>query len=145
MKRNTTLPGQSKSTSKPQNKASVAKSAKSTNSKSHQQLSKIAIESLEDSKAEDIVRLVLDGKTAVADEMIVASGRSNVHVSSVADKLCETLKAKGFGDLRVEGQQHCDWVLVDAGDVIIHIFRPEVRVFYNLEKLWSPDAPDENS
>lgn len=145
MKRNTKLPGQAKSTSKPQNKASVAKSAKSTNSKSHQKLSKIAIESLEDSKAEDIVRLVLDGKTAIADEMIVASGRSNIHVSSVADKLCETLKANGFGDLRVEGQHHCDWVLVDAGDVIIHIFRPEVRVFYNLEKLWSPDAPDEHS
>lgn len=101
------------------------------------------VEVLEDAKAEDIVRLELDGKTAIADEMIVASGRSNIHVSSIADKLSETLKANGFRDLRIEGQQHCDWVLVDAGDVIIHIFRPEVRVFYNLEKLWSPDAPDE--
>ena len=99
------------------------------------------VEVLEDAKAEDIVRLELDGKTAIADEMIVASGRSNIHVSSIADKLSETLKANGFRDLRIEGQQHCDWVLVDAGDVIVHIFRPEVRAFYNLEKLWSPDAP----
>lgn len=146
MKRNTKLPGQAKSTSKPQNsKAPVAKGAKSTKLKSFQKLSKIAIAALEDAKAEDIVRLELDGKVAVADEMIVASGRSNIHVSSVADKLVETLKENGFSDLRVEGQQHCDWVLIDAGDVIIHVFRPEVRSFYNLEKLWSPDAPDEAS
>jgi len=108
-------------------------------------LSKIAVAALEDAKAEDVVRLELDGKTAVADEMIVASGRSNIHVSSVADKLCETLKENGYKDLRVEGQQHCDWVLIDAGDVIVHVFRPEVRAFYNLEKLWSPDAPDEGA
>lgn len=91
------------------------------------------------------MRLELDGKTAIADEMIVASGRSNIHVSSIADKLSNTLKENNFRDLRIEGQQHCDWVLVDAGDVIIHIFRPEVRTFYNLEKLWSPDAPDDSS
>jgi ribosome-associated protein len=77
--------------------------------------------------------------------MIVASGRSNTHVSSVADKVVEALKKNGVGDIRIEGLQHCDWVLVDAGDVIIHIFRPEVRVFYNLEKLWSPDAPDDRA
>jgi len=147
IKRNTILPGQAKSTSKPQRaKAPVgknaAKGAKSPKLKPYEILSKIAVDALEEAKADDIVRLELDGKTAVTDEMIVASGRSNIHVSSVADKVCETLKENGYRDLRVEGQQHCDWVLIDAGDVIIHVFRPEVRAFYNLEKLWSPDAPD---
>lgn len=146
MKRNTILPGQSKSTSKPQQtKAPVAKRAKSSKLKTYEKISKVAIAALEDAKAEDIVQLVLDGKTAVVDEMIVASGRSNIHVSSVADKLVEALKENGFRDLRIEGLQHADWVLVDVGDVIIHVFRPEVRVFYNLEKLWSPDAPDNES
>lgn len=89
--------------------------------------------------------MALDGKSAIADEMIVVSGRSNRHVASIADKLVEDLKLNDFKDLRVEGQQHCDWVLVDAVDVIVHIFRPEVRLFYNLEKLWSPDAPDDQA
>jgi len=139
-KRNKTLSGQPKSH---QDDARTAKGAKTTKNAPSKKLPDLVIEALEDSKAEDIVRLVLDGKSAIADEMIVVSGRSNVHVSSIADKLTETLKANGHRDLRVEGQQHCDWVLVDAGDVIVHIFRPEVRVFYNLEKLWSPDAPNE--
>lgn len=108
-------------------------------------LSKTIIDALCDAKAEDVVRLPLDGKSAIADEMIVVSGRSNRHVAAIADKLTESLKASGFKDLRVEGQQHCDWVLVDAGDIIVHIFRPEVRVFYNLEKLWSPHAPDDQA
>ncbi len=151
MKRNTILPGQAKSTPKPQKAKvpvgksvgkNVARGAKNPKLKPYEVLSKIAIDALEDAKAEDIVQLVLDGKTAMADEMIVASGRSNIHVSSVADKVCETLKENGYKDLQVEGRQHCDWVLIDAGNVIIHVFRPEVRVFYNLEKLWSPDAPD---
>ncbi|HFC05488.1 MAG TPA: ribosome silencing factor [Rhizobiales bacterium] len=146
VKRNTTLPGQTKSTSKSQKvKTPDAGKAQGTDLNSHEKLARVAVAALEDAKAEDIVRLPLDGKTAVADEMIVASGRSNIHVSAVTDKLVETLKSSGFGDLRVEGQQHCDWVLIDAGDVIIHIFRPEVRVFYNLEKLWSPEAPDEDA
>ncbi len=142
MKRNKTLPGQSKSQN---SNAQAAKGSKTAEENSYKKLSKIAFEALEDAKAEDIVRLPLDGKTSIADEMIVASGRSNIHVSAIADKLSETLKENGFRDLRIEGQQHCDWVLVDAGDVIIHIFRPEVRVFYNLEKLWSPNAPDEQA
>ena len=108
-------------------------------------LSKIINEALLDGKAEDIVSLVLDGKTAIADEMIVASGRSNRHVSSISDKLVDVLKENGHRDIRIEGQQHCDWVLVDAGDIIVHIFRPEVRAFYNLEKLWSQDAPDDQA
>lgn len=105
-------------------------------------MSKLVVAALKDAKAEDVVKLSLEGKNSIADEMVVASGRSNIHVSSIADKLSEALKENDVRDFRIEGQQHCDWVLVDAGDVIIHIFRPEVRVFYNLEKLWSPDAPE---
>jgi ribosome-associated protein len=101
------------------------------------------LESLDDAKAEQVVALDLDGKAALADQMVIASGRSNRHVAAIADQLVEKLKAGGRADLKVEGLPHCDWVLVDAGDVIVHIFRPEVRSFYNLEKLWSPDAPRE--
>jgi ribosome-associated protein len=92
-----------------------------------------------------VVTLDLDGKAALADQMVIASGRSNRHVAAIADQLVEKLKSTGRGNLRVEGLPHCDWVLVDAGDVIVHIFRPEVRTFYNLEKLWSPDAPRERA
>ena len=98
---------------------------------------------LDDAKAENIVTIDLDGKTAIADGMVIASGRSNRHVGAIADHLIERLKANGKRDLRIEGMPHCDWVLVDTGEVIVHIFRPEVRSFYNLEKLWSEHAPDE--
>lgn len=79
----------------------------------------------------------------MADYMIVASGRSQRHVGAVADQLTKKLKSQGYGKAHVEGMPHCDWVLIDAGDVIVHVFRPEVREFYNLERLWSADAPDE--
>lgn len=92
---------------------------------------------LEEMKAEDIVTIDLTGKTSIADRMVVASGRSNRHVGSVADNVVEELKKSGLAGIRVEGQPHCDWVLIDAGDVIVHIFRPEVRAFYNLEKMWA--------
>lgn len=98
---------------------------------------------LGDAKAEEIVTINLDGKTAIADNMVVASGRSSRHVSAIADQLIEKLKAVGRKGLRVEGMPQCDWVLVDAGDVVVHVFRPEVRSFYNLEKLWSEHAPQE--
>ena len=98
---------------------------------------------LEDAKAEQVVTIALDDKTAVADAMVVASGRSNRHVGAIADQLVQKLKEKGYRDLRIEGMPQCDWVLVDAGDVVVHIFRPEVRSFYNLEKLWSAHAPDD--
>jgi ribosome-associated protein len=75
--------------------------------------------------------------------MVIASGRSNRHVGAIADQLAVKLKEVGQRDVRVEGLPHADWVLVDAGDVIVHIFRPEVRSFYNIEKLWSDRAPDE--
>jgi ribosome-associated protein len=98
---------------------------------------------LEDMKAEEIVEIDLNGKTSIADAMIVASGRSERHVGAIADRLLQTLKEKGYGNARVEGLPACDWVLIDAGDLIVHIFRPEVRGFYNLEKMWGSDRPAE--
>ncbi|MEZ5839209.1 MAG: ribosome silencing factor [Hyphomicrobiales bacterium] len=99
------------------------------------------LESLDGSKAEDIVTIDLNGKTTIGDYMVVASGRSHRHVGAVADHLLTALKDAGFGNARVEGLPHCDWVLVDAGDIIVHLFRPEVRSFYNIEKMWSADRP----
>jgi ribosome-associated protein len=101
------------------------------------------VDSLDDAKAEDIISLDLVGKTTLADVMIVASGRSNTHVGAIAERLIKALKDAGCGVPRVEGMPHNDWVLVDAGDVIVHVFRPEVRQFYNLEKLWGADRPAE--
>ena len=100
---------------------------------------------LDDSKAEEIVQIDLAGKTSIADVMIVATGRSNVHVGAIADRVVKALKAAGVGAPRVEGLPHCDWVLVDAGDLIVHIFRPEVRQFYNLEKMWGGGRPVETA
>ena len=108
-------------------------------------LLKTILAQLEDDKAEDIVTIDLNGKAALADDMIIASGRSNRHVAAIADHLVERLKAAGAKTLRIEGMPHCDWVLVDSGDVIVHLFKPEVRSFYNLEKLWSEHAPDERA
>jgi ribosome-associated protein len=98
---------------------------------------KIVLDRLEEMKAEDIVTIDLTGKSSIADFMVVASGRSNRHVGSVADDVVEHLKKAGLKNIRIEGQPHCDWVLVDAGDVIVHVFRPEVRDFYAIEKMWA--------
>jgi len=98
--------------------------------------------SLDDSKAEEIVTIDLEGKTAIADAMIIASGRSRRHVGAIADKLVKQLKEKGHKSLKIEGQNVGEWVLLDAGDVIVHIFQPEIRDFYNLEKMWSAERPD---
>jgi len=98
---------------------------------------------LDDAKAESVVTISLQGKGAIADSMVVASGRSSRHVGAIADQLVDKLKDAGHKNLRIEGMPQCDWVLVDAGDVVIHLFRPEVRSFYNLEKLWSEHAPNE--
>ena len=81
------------------------------------------------------------GKTTIADAMVVTSGTSTRHVGSLADRVLEDLAVAGVRGARVEGMPHCDWVLIDAGDVIVHVFRPEVRAFYNLEKMWSPIKP----
>ena len=106
-------------------------------------LLKAIISQLEDAKAEEIVTIDLIGKSSVTDDMVVVTGRSNRHVNAIADQLVDKLREAGQKDVRVEGIPQCDWVLVDAGDVIVHIFKPEVRSFYNLEKLWSDAAPIE--
>jgi ribosome-associated protein len=100
--------------------------------------------SLDDSKAENIVSIDIQRKSSLGDFMVIASGRSNRHVAAVADHLIKALKDAGFGQARVEGMPSADWVLIDAGDVIVHVFRPEVRDFYNLEKMWqAPDLDEE--
>jgi ribosome-associated protein len=96
--------------------------------------------SLEDSKAEDIVSIDIAGKSALGDFMVVVSGRSSRHVMAIADHLLTDLKDEGFGSARVEGQEAGDWILIDTGDIIVHVFRPEIREFYNIEKMWA--APD---
>ncbi|OUD09943.1 ribosome silencing factor [Marivivens niveibacter] len=98
----------------------------------------LVLSSLDDDKAEDVVEIPLRGKTEVADYMVIASGRSTRQVAAISEKLVERLKEK-FGILcKVEGAEIGDWVLVDAADILVHVFRPEVREFYNLEKMWLP-------
>ena len=106
-------------------------------------LTSVAHEILDDMKAEAVVELDLTGKTSIADAMIIASGRSQRHVGAIADALMRALKDKGHHTIGVEGLPFCDWVLIDAGDLVIHVFRPEIRSFYNLEKIWGEDRPSE--
>jgi len=106
-------------------------------------LLKIVLDTLDGAKAADVVIIDLKGKTSIGDHMVLASGRSQRHVGAVADHLIKKLKDEGYGRARVEGLPQGDWVLIDAGDVIVHLFRPEVREFYNLEKMWSADRPME--
>ncbi len=93
--------------------------------------------SLDAMKAEDSVTIDLSDKSSIGDTMVVATGRSNVHVGAIADRVVKDLKASGKTGIRVEGLRQADWVLIDTGDVIVHVFRPEVRAFYNIEKMWS--------
>ena len=104
-------------------------------------LEELILARLDEDKAQDIVYVDLKGKTAMADGLVVASGRSHRHVGAMADHLLRALKDQGYGKARVEGMPHCDWVLIDTGDVIVHLFRPEVRAFYNIEKIWAVDSP----
>jgi ribosome-associated protein len=99
--------------------------------------------SLDDAKAEDTISIDIAGKSALGDHMVVTSGRSHRHVGAIADRLVNDLKGAGFGPVKVEGLPHCDWVLIDAGDLIIHVFRPEVREFYNIEKMWAAEPYSE--
>ncbi len=98
------------------------------------------VETLEDDKAEDLIVIDLEGKSSIADQMIIASGRSQRHVAAIADHVTRRLKDEGVGRVRVEGMPNADWVLIDTGDIIVHLFRPEVRAFYNLERIWGTDA-----
>jgi ribosome-associated protein len=97
---------------------------------------------LDDAKAEKVVTIDIRGKSSIGDYMLVASGRSDRHVGAIADQLQRKLKDEGYGS-RIEGQPQCDWVLIDIGDIIVHVFRPEVREFYNLEKMWSAERPSD--
>ena len=97
--------------------------------------------SLDGDKAEDIVAIDISEKSSFADYMIVASGRSQRHVGALASKLQEKLKEAGGSVLSIEGADSCDWVLIDAGDVVVHLFRDEVRELYNLEKMWAIPVP----
>ncbi|MEL6664815.1 MAG: ribosome silencing factor [Pseudomonadota bacterium] len=98
------------------------------------------VSSLEDDKAEDLTVIDLTEKSSLADIMIIASGRSARHVSSIADHLAKKVKEKTGQAPKLEGLPNADWVLIDLGDVIVHLFRPEVRSFYNLEKIWAGDS-----
>ena len=99
--------------------------------------------SLDDDKAEDVTTLPLGGKSSMADYMVVATGRNARQIAAIADHLATKLKAEGIATVAVEGLKTCEWVLIDCGDIIVHLFRPEIRGFYNLEKMWGMDLPGE--
>ena len=104
----------------------------------------VVLASLDDSKAENITTINLQGKSSLGDYMVIASGRSHRHVAALAEHVITALKDGGFGAPRVEGMAGADWVLIDTGDIIVHVFRPEVREFYNIEKMWqAPDLDEE--
>ena len=99
-------------------------------------LLKLVLTQLDDDQAQDIVTIDLKGKSSIADHMVIASGRSTRQVAAIAQKLAEKIKQAGFGPVKLEGLPSADWVLLDAGDIVVHLFRPEVRSFYNLERMW---------
>ena len=109
--------------------------------KTQTELSALILKSLDDDKAEDIVTIDLEGRSSLADALVIATGRSSRHVASIAEHLARKLKEAGYGTRPIDGAAQGDWVLVDAGDVIVHIFRPEVRSYYDLEGMWSVDEP----
>jgi ribosome-associated protein len=98
---------------------------------------------LDDAKAENVVAIDIREKSSIGDYMVIASGRSERHVGAIAEQVQRKLKEAGYSRVRIEGQSQCDWVLLDAGDIIVHVFRPEVREFYNLEKMWSAERPSD--
>jgi ribosome-associated protein len=102
----------------------------------------LVLSQLDDDQAQEIVSIPLAGKSSIADHMVIASGRSTRQVAAMAQKLAERIKQAGLGPVRLEGLPAADWVLIDAGDVVVHLFRPEVRSFYNLERMWSFEGSD---
>lgn len=105
-------------------------------------LHELVLSQLDDDQAQDVISIDLAGKSSMADQMVIASGRSTRQVAAMAQKLAEKIKQAGFGPVKLEGLPAADWVLLDAGDVVVHLFRPEVRSFYNLERMWAfGDAP----
>lgn len=99
---------------------------------------KLILDCLDDMKAEETINIDLRGKSSIADYMIVTSGRANRHVGAIAENVVKVLGENGVKGVHLEGMPNCDWVLIDAADIIVHVFRPEVRAFYNLEKMWAP-------
>jgi ribosome-associated protein len=114
----------------------AVKAVADMNSPAHT-LHDLVMSQLDDDQAQEIVSIPLAGKSSIADYMVIASGRSTRQVAAMAQKLAERIKQAGLGPVRLEGLPAADWVLIDAGDVVIHLFRPEVRSFYNLERMWS--------
>ena len=103
----------------------------------------VAISSLEEFKAQDIVKIDLIGKTSMADSMLIASGTSSRQIRAIAENTVTEIKKSSSVNVNIEGLNQSDWVLIDAGDIIIHLFRPEVREFYNLEKMWQVDSTED--
>jgi len=103
----------------------------------------IILTSLDDDKAQDLVTIDLKGKSPMADAMVICSGRSVRHVAAMADHILRKVKEAGLGRAQVEGLPHADWVLIDTGDIVVHLFRPEVRDFYKIERMWATEMPTE--
>ncbi len=114
----------------------IKKVQKQTSEQDAEEILKIILDTLDEGKAEDMVVIDLQGKSSIANQMVIASGTSQRHVASLAEKVQEKLKAAGYLSM-AEGEEKADWILIDAFDVIVHIFKPEVREFYNLEKMWA--------
>jgi ribosome-associated protein len=127
--------------SRKQPSAAKKKSATSRSAAPTETLLSRILKSLDDDKAEDIVTIELVGRSSLADAIVIASGRSARHVASIAEHLARKLKEVGYGTRPVDGLSQGDWVLVDAGDIIVHVFRPEVRDYYDLEGMWSVEEP----
>ena len=122
--------------------ASTSPVIRATDPEEVEALHKLVLASLDDDQAVDTITIPLAGKSSIADHMVIASGRSTRQVASMASKLAEKIKGELGRTTRIEGLPTADWVLIDAGDVIVHLFRPEVRSFYNLERMWNfGDAP----
>jgi ribosome-associated protein len=122
--------------------AADATKVPSMNSDGTDPLLDLVLQQLDADQAQEVVTIDLEGKSSIADHMVIASGRSTRQVAAIAQKLAEKIKQAGFGPVKLEGLPAGDWVLLDAGDIIVHLFRPEVRSFYNLERMWAfGDAP----
>ncbi|NJR20052.1 MAG: ribosome silencing factor [Hyphomonadaceae bacterium] len=104
------------------------------------QLKNLILASLDEDQAEDVLCIDLAGKSSLADAIIIASGRSHRHVAAISDHIVRKLKENGMGKARIEGLPNADWVLIDAGDVVAHVFRPEVRAFYAIERIWTGET-----
>ena len=117
-----------------------AATAPTSSDDSVEALHALILHQLDEDQAQETISIPLAGKSSIADHMVIASGRSTRHVSAIADKLAQRIKQETGRHVRVEGLPNADWVLIDSGDVIVHLFRPEVRMFYNIEKIWAVDS-----